>query len=280
MTISRWTPDLIGGSATVRSVRLWSQDLTKDDNDRSVTWGGIWRHGRATLWLDDADSNGRSLHGEWSFVGDTATGVSVQFDSSDGDWHFHAAAYKVFALFLQVKGILPRIKGIPNYEPRALSVSAHDGSIFWNVWKDPHSWSRADGWRNSSWSWKDWLLGKTSLTRTEIRKETVWVPMPEGNYPCEITLEQCEWRRPRGIFGWGERSAIFADVQPLDTPERTPGHIPHPGKYGDDDGLFSLSCEASTIAKAIGKTVESVMRSRERHGGLNWTPPIPQTPVP
>jgi hypothetical protein len=53
--------------------------------------------------------------------------------------------------------------------------------------------------------------------------------------------------------------------------------IPHPGKgensYDcEDDATYSLTTEARNEAEAIGAMVATVMRSRQKYGGLNWQP--------
>jgi hypothetical protein len=252
-------------------MRFRWQNLDTDQEERPLSNG--WRHGR--FWWTFGRNDEREVAGSWSFFNDLSSGVYVEMDpSGDYDWTLHAGVRRLASFWLHLSGLLPTWKPDDTYAGRKLGISAHDGSIFWEVWKDPHSWSREDGWRNSSWSWRDFLQGKPVYESEVLRvHENIPVPMPEASYPCRIEMRRDTWKRKRAPFGIGNRVVFRCDVKPLPQPDGKPGFIPHPGKWGGSDGLFGLTAPARTLAEAVATTVESVLRQRERRGGrLTYVP--------
>jgi hypothetical protein len=59
-----------------------------------------------------------------------------------------------------------------------------------------------------------------------------------------------------------------------------PGGIPHPGKGENSwdcgmDGVYGLSCEATTVDEAVAAVHACATKNRERYGGPGWTPKLP-----
>lgn len=167
---------------------------------------------------------------------------------------------KVFgcALYWGVDGVIDRRKRrIPH---RELRVSVHDGTIYWCVWKDPHSWSRADGWRNSWWNFKDAFLGKAKYSSEVVEKREVLIPLPEGSYPAKVELSLDRWERPRWRTEVVKRAHI--DVEK---------GLPFPGKGENsydcgDDAIYGSTFPSETVEEAIGHMVASTLRNRWRYG--------------
>lgn len=143
-------------------------------------------------------------------------------------------------------------------------VSWHGGCL----WME-HPWVRQDEWRRSDRWWRkqcvlhvvDWLIGKMRYTATEEKPVQVFVPMPEGCYRATAKLRHAV-RRRRWYWPVDYQHTYDIDV---------PGGIPFAGKGENsydcgDDGLFGISGDFPTIEKAIAAVVESVLRSRRRHG--------------
>jgi len=153
---------------------------------------------------------------------------------------------------------------------REVRLAFHDGAAFWTVWVDPGFWSSDDPrWRNGSFDFVDFLLGRTRYVVEVEREETVEVPMPERVYLATARLQRAEWRRPRWPFARRMRRVDF---------EMHEGHaIPFPGKGESEwdcgeNATYSMTTPADTIADGIGNLVASVLQSRRRYGGRNWRP--------
>lgn len=254
----------------------FSGDLTGDYN----TWGGKARHGRGRVWLcrgrreDDRDTKIMSVGAEWAFFWKSHTSAYFNAEPSEHEWTFHVAVWRLFSLWLHVEARwLPQPKS-DHYEGRQLSINFHDGSIFWEVWKDPHSWSKDDRWRNSSLNWMDKLFGKAQYESTIVEThDHVPIPMPEGVYEASIIITEDTWRRPRWFARPLDRTLRRADIKPLDWPDGTAGHIPHFDKYGNGDGLYSLNTAANNVPTAIAAAVERVLLKRWQRGKrLTWSP--------
>jgi len=130
-------------------------------------------------------------------------------------------------------------------------------------------WSREKhGRRQGAFHPIDFIFGRTTYSEIPISDHKVEIPMPEAVYPATVRLVEAQWRRPRWPFVWYR--VRRAEV----TPDKG---IPFPGKGENswdcgEDATYSLTCVASTVEESIGKMVESVMRSRLRHGGPKWRP--------
>lgn len=254
---------------------FWKQDLTADTPGKM---GGFLRHGRCKLTQYVDHQCMHELSAEWALFWNTSTGVYYENDpAGDHEHSLHVAVWRVFSVWLHwTPPWKPRPDGARLF-PRQIGVSAHDGVIFWRIWKDPMSWSRSDGWRNSSWNWKDWLLGKTEYDSEVLQEIETVVPMPEGNYPVRVTLTKDTWTRPHTLFGIGEHEIHRATIEPIADKDGKVKPIPVPGKGEnawdlDEDAIHSLTCQAMTVAEAIAAMVESAMKRRERYGGLQWSP--------
>lgn len=280
------------------SLRLWSQDLT---TDISRLRGGIVRHGRAsvTRWYDSTNPRdesdvreGGKVGAEWGVAMPTATGMYYRFDPSGDNRHsLHWALYKVWSVWLhwdppfvpveKRTGRALRRWEAKDFSEKEIGWAFHGGTLFWTVWKDPSHWSRSDGWRHSSVNFVNWVLGKTIYSEDDLSTTQTVVAMPEATYPVEVTLQRARWSRPRGFFGIGEKEIRRAQVDVLDA-NGDKSSIPVPGKGENswdcgEDGTWSVALPAATVPEALAGLIESVLRTRERHGGsVNWRPSSPR----
>lgn len=153
-------------------------------------------------------------------------------------------------------------------EDREVSINFYHGSISWSFWTDPMSWSSlTPKWRQGSFNFVDFLLGRSKCEHHTIEERNVLIPMPERAYQATAKLEQWTWRRPR----WFAKSfnRVTIDI---------PKGIPFPGKgenswdCGDDATYGIATGPCNSIAEGVGVLVGSVLRSRVRHGGYStWT---------
>lgn len=115
----------------------------------------------------------------------------------------------------------------------------------------------------------DWTLGRrTMLQNQEGASSPAHVQMPEGLYPCTVTMTRRVDGRPRWPFGW--RTSNAGEVKML-----VP--IPEPGKgensYDlDDDAMFSLYGGFEDEAAALDAARDAVLKTRQRRAGRNWKP--------
>ncbi len=191
----------------------------------------------------------------------------LEVDGWDGEITTTVALPPV-ALWFSVKGLptkwLPRGK-------RELGLAVFAWAIWFSLWIDEDEWSPENRWRRPVFHVDDFLLGRQDYSSRDIITERVVIPMPEGQYPATVRLFESTWKRPR----WFARRMIRAEVTP-DT------SIPIPGK-GDNSwdcgetATHSLTTPADTVRKAVVAMVESVLRTREKHGsrhggGTSWRP--------
>jgi len=109
---------------------------------------------------------------------------------------------------------------------------------------------------------RDLILGHKHYEKTEVRTETVLIPLDGREYEGVWTLTRETWKRPRWPFKSHERVGSWIDVE-------------HPPAFSgkgenswdcDDDGIFGSGSKALTPAGAVGDYVKSVLQSRERYG--------------
>jgi hypothetical protein len=243
-------------SAARNDVWFWWQNLSKADGE-----GELPLHGRATVTLRDT----ASLRFSWNLRSRFAHAY-VDIDR-DADITISVAMPPV-AVWISMESwrwLGPLTKRTGN---RKVSLSAHDGHVWWQVWADPHRWSEwTPRWRDGNFSVVDFLLGKERVQRTPVGEPVkVVVPMPEASYSGTCSIERVSRQRPR----WFTYATHIANVK-MDQP------VPVPGKGEnswdcDEDAIYSMSTEARTPAAAVGAFVSSALESRFRYGGMNWRP--------
>lgn len=188
-------------------------------------------------------------------------------------WEWHVFQKVRFGIEVGRRHFSLRLPGLQLYlhsssheafdEPRCLSVSFHDGSLWIK-----HPFVRPGGdWRRDDPWWKkqitvdvvDLLIGRRRCTATMGKPFETFVPMPEGSYRATAIPETHVWRR-RWYWPLRRRDSVYLRIQ---------GGIPFSGKGENswdcgDDGLWSISGE--TLERAIGNAVASALESRRRHG--------------
>jgi hypothetical protein len=264
-----------------RAVRWHAQNLT--DGER----GPIWRAGRA--WINFAELV--QINPEWHVGWRPAAAVALQLDHSESEvmlhleWPFTALFVTVSSRWLRpwLERILPgywfdrdtyqhfdapgpnRLKVCQETE---IALKWHGGGLWWSLWHSTMEWSsRTPKWRNGHFDPTDWMFGRHVYSSEVLSTEAVEVPMPEKSYAGTVTLTLDTWKRPRWPLA---RTAYRATID-------VPDGVPHPGKGENswdcgDDATYSLTCQARTAEQAVGRLVESVLRSRRRYGGRNWRP--------
>lgn len=157
-----------------------------------------------------------------------------------------------------------------HYGGRDLSVAIHGNALWWHLWVDRNCWSNArPAWRDGCWH----PLGHYKLRGAfeVLEQRDVLVPMPERSYRGTAKVLRSRW-------GFEKLPALFDKVLTHVSVDMHDGEqIPHPGKGENsydcgEDATFSTHGPGRTVEDGVGKLVASVLRSRQRHGGPNWTP--------
>lgn len=114
------------------------------------------------------------------------------------------------------------------------------------------------------------LIGgrRKRLSHEVVYEEPATVPMPEGEYPCTVKLEQSVWGRPR--WRWNREIALHADVD-MGVPIPVPGKGENSWDCGDD-ATHSMWLPATSVPEAISKVAADAMRTRERYASATWQP--------
>ncbi|HMJ16608.1 MAG TPA: hypothetical protein VK524_34575 [Polyangiaceae bacterium] len=156
------------------------------------------------------------------------------------------------------------------YGDRELSLAIHDNALWWRIWTDSGCWSRArPAWRDGCWH----PLGHYKL-RGEfevLEQREVLVPMPERSYRGTAKVLRSRW-------GFEKLPHAFDKVLTHASVDMHEGEqIPHPGKGENsydcgEDATFGTHGPGRTVEDGVGSLVASVLRSRYRHGGADWTP--------
>lgn len=224
--------------------------------------GGLFRlwMGRRTRLYVEFSSMSRSF------------GIGVDVDSSDDDDCLFRLSLYFFSLYIGFGGscfhwaATKLLRG--SYEGRSIGFSIHDWAIWLEFWAPSMSWSRSEPWW-MRWTWHpiDTFFGRTKHSEREVSRTETVIPMPEKAYPCVVVMKAETWKRPR--LPWASHKITRAHI---DCKEG----VPYPGKGENswdcgDDASYGLTCPAKTVEEGIAKFVESVLRSRRRHGGsVNW----------
>jgi hypothetical protein len=198
--------------------------------------------------------------------------LSVRRYHGESEWTF-GLRFIFVSLWLTFGGFYTPPKGHSHQEEeRELSIRAFDGSIWWLLWRNDHEWDPKD-WRHNHWNWREklmtFLFGKRKYIKVEQPPVAAVLTMPEGEYPCTVTLLESAWVRPRLPRG--------APVQRAEVtfPESRPVPIPGKGENGWDcgeDAVFSSSTLAASVPEALFKAKQWIEMRRERYGGNGWIP--------
>jgi len=248
----------------------WHWQNLNEDRRGDVKGSGFW-HGRAWWKV----TKNLSFHIEWHFKSNRcACEVSV---GGEGSTIGLSLALPPVSLYGNVH-YKPLRRFVDNWDSKVTGVRIFD----WGVWFE---WWHNDmgGWTNHGSKWKnairnrqfnfnipDMILGRQRYSRQELETKQGVVAMPEGLYPISVTFDRSTWKRPR----WFAKSRLGAHIECL-KPIGFPGKGENSWDCGDD-ALHSMSCDAINMAQAIAQVTESVLRSREKYGSLDWKPrPVP-----
>lgn len=153
---------------------------------------------------------------------------------------------------------------------RQIGIRWFEGSLWIDLWDDPMESRGVDPrWWHISWTPADTFFGRRVHSERTLETRRVQVPMPERGYWAKVELKEERWQRPR--LPWG-RVITRAHIE-MEKGEA----IPFPGKGENaydcgEDATFSWTGMADSVTDGIRKLTASVMKSRVRHGGNNWTP--------
>lgn len=255
-------------------IRYHWQNLNEIGFGRGRTAYGPARHGRAWFCRHEEDL----FSCEWALRSGSGPGFSFQLNQSDGR-EIELRLSLDAAIYLSVPAPSRLTKLLPRYEDREISIRIFDGTVWWTVWRDPMGdWDRSvPRWREGSWNVLDALFGKDKIERETLDTEDVFLPLPEGDYPATIQLEQC-WHRRTRLPRWLQRTYVRADVQPTERAVPVPGKGTAAHNCGDG-AVYSASFPARSVDEAITKFVADRLRDRLRHGGprdLRWEREVPR----
>lgn len=259
------------------------QNLKRDAVGRGL-YGRAWLH----LYWGHPDRRGRKLTclgADWSFFRrQHSVGVSLDVGTGDGDRDVvFAVRIPYFGIYLSAEDVWPRRWEFYNTgqkypSSREWSITWHNAALWIALGRDPdESWGRGGPpfWKDARSSQRhivihplDILFGPTRCTTTRIADESAAVQLPEGDYPVRVVIERRIWGRPR--LPWRRRERVYATV-------KSERGLPIPGKGEngwdcDEDAYFSIGTPETTVAGAVAHATASVLKRRQRYGGLNWRP--------
>ena len=151
---------------------------------------------------------------------------------------------------------------------RKCGLSFHNWTLWFDAWAKTMEHCPKDRWWEKTLSFDvlDWALGRAVYSERTKSSKSVSVWFDGRRYEGTIRLFVSEWKRPR----WFKRRIERADVQ-------FPGGIPIPGKGENswdcgDDALYGQTSPCQDYRSAIENFLESVVRTRIKHGGGSWEP--------
>jgi hypothetical protein len=218
-----------------------------------------WLHWGKTTWHYDG----------YLFKNAEHNSIGLDLGGDENDFTFHMGIKKIFNFYFGVEDFFPRkiMNKLFGDSTRNYSISLFEEYISIEFHRDDYGFS--DGWRGyyKMIDWKTILFGKQKYESKEIRRYLNHIEMLEGNYPCEVIHTEATWTRPR--FLKPIRVTRF-EVIP-DTP------IPEPGKGEngwdiEDDALHSATVIANSLKEALKKVTDSVIKTRVKRAGKDWTP--------
>lgn len=194
--------------------------------------------------------------------------LSVRRYHGEAEWTF-GLALLFFAFYVTFQGFYTPPRDYPyDEDQREMSLRAHDGGIWWTLWRNDSRWDGKD-WRDNNWQWKDWLLGPCTLDEEVLDMEHTLVEMPEGHYPCTVTLLKQVWSRPR----WPFKETVYGGnlIYTCKNPPPFPGKGENSYDCGDD-ATYEMSGPARTVEEMIDKVRQDALKLRVNRGGLDWVP--------
>lgn len=245
--------------------------------------GQLWRHGRAHFvgWKlgyrnRPYTENRHDLRfsTEWRLLPKRSSafgwgcGVKVGTAGSEDDVMVTVHASWLGDLWLHGGGFIPNRFKPKGYDDRVTAVGVSAECVRFEVWNREHHHSRNDPWwMYGYWSWERLLFGRSTVTTEVLREDVCAIPLPEGTYPAtyKVTRYVHSWQRFRP-----KKGRLSIEV----TPE-IPVPVPGKGENSwdcDDDGIWSQSSPGDSVTNAVAGFVESVTRTRLRHGGAGWVP--------
>lgn len=265
------TSDALKSDSRVRVKRFRFQSQNLSDQYRDGNHVGFkyrkWKHGRC--WFNFGDYNGPGLRIEWNVLSGRF-GFGLEYGGWNDDVLNFYIGFLLVSLYFGISWTGTLASWIQSKDRVEWGASIHDGGLYWDMGGEWGHWRRSDPWyKHGSLNFLDTLFGRTKHHETLHTRTETAVGMPEGAYPCVVMLKNEWWTRKRtGRLVWHRRNG--AEIRMM-----TP--IPFPGKGENswdcgDDAMHSLHCTAENTEQAIAAAVESVLRSRRRHGGQNWKP--------
>lgn len=241
---------------------LWFHWQNLNEKPGGIHGPGIL-HGRA--WLRFHESR-TGLGWSWSLVSHFCHAY-IEFGGYNDEDIVLSVALPPVAFWLHFEG-LPWRRLWDALDGHTLSLSVHDWTLWWVVWKDDSSWSsKTPRWRHGCWHPADTFLGRWAYSDRVERTQRVVIPLPEGNIEGTVEMHLSTWKRPR--WPW-PRTMLRATIKP-DRAAIVPGKGENSWDCGDD-AIYELTCPAKTPALAVAAYVEAVLRDREKYGGRHWQP--------
>lgn len=219
-------------------------------NSVRFEWAWFEKRLAADIEFDDTADDCISIHIAIPFI------LSLFFSIARWDW------------FMKITG-LKWHKGKPMIDwKRKLGFSWFQRSLI------VYPWVNGDCYENGRRSTfiidpADIIFGRRQYRQFGESVFETFVTMPEGAYPCKVTLYTAEWKRPRWPFP--ERvGRATVEVE---------NGIPIPGDGEndwdiDDNAILDTTVLATTSHEATRKFYESVMRDRIKNASAAWKPAL------
>lgn len=229
---------------------------------------------------------GANIH--WRVLPKKGFGVGAQLkwgtNGSDTTPDISVHLGRLADIWVQFSHVIPyswlerhRPDGSVDYDSRVFSLNIGTDRFRWECWARDGHWSRSDPkWMQGSIDYRTVLFGREEHTCTIVDEGTCVIPLPEANYPATYKIEHRVNRRTRPL---GRLRDTLLGAREWHTIDLTPGQpiiVPGKGENSwdcDDDHLWSQSSPGRSVAGAIGSFVESVLSTRERHGGQHMNIP-------
>jgi hypothetical protein len=274
------------------------------DGDRGVPY---WRCGRWWLTVNSPRTreqeiarnqrtrNGErvfspTIHAEWSWFNSSfrAIGASYRAERYADSEHLFALHLYIGNVYLGLKGwdtppfnwLLRAADAPPKRHGRSstdreigVMLTTDDGwFLSWHLWWPDNEWVKGDSKvRKGSVFLEDKLWGKANYVEHVDHESDQVMTLPEGDYPVHVKLFTSTWSRARDPFNWRTKTIKRATVSATAFAPSVPGKGENSWDC-EDDATYSITTPAETVEEAIDAYRQSVLRTRERHGGKDWTP--------
>lgn len=168
-------------------------------------------------------------------------------------------------------------KGWIRSASRQTSITFHDYTMWWNIWRDDNDWDNSvPKWRSGNFCPGEWIKGRDKVTSNIVDKFYAQIQMPEGIYQAEVEEIQYikkyprwfskKWKRFAFKFGYHNDDGEWVDTPVVHWEKGTTSY------NCGMDGTYSTSLPSyiTDRAQAVSHVLMSCLKDRKKYGEIKF----------